>query len=150
MKLSIYLHDEIYNILRCFGQLDDVVDKMLKAWENGEIDISCKQPCPGRDNAKRYDIEIRNRTYLAILSEEGPNSFRYSLRRALYWFVEEEIYNELRWTMETKFVNKQFEKFVNDVKKAEAILIKAKSRGITIEKKVLIDKALFYIGEILC
>lgn len=97
MKLSIYLHSSIVDVLKCYGDLDDVVNKILEQGAAGVFDVMNKPPCPGRDGAGRYEIDIVEPTYLEMLETYSPFSSKISLRRLLYWFVENEIYEELGW-----------------------------------------------------
>ncbi len=92
MRLSLYLHDEILAVLKCFGDLDTVIDKILLGISSSDIDIMDKPPAPDRAGAKRVDVNITNEEYIQLLRQFGPRSKKISLRRFLYWFVENEIY----------------------------------------------------------
>lgn len=131
MKTSIYLHRYIYDILRQFGEINDVVNRLLDAGSTGELDIYSKPPCPkpGRE-CSRYEIDITNTDYLKMKSIMGANSNFISLRRLLYWFVEHEIYVDLGWRT-VKYVNKNTLAAINKLKKA----------------KELIDNAMFVVDE---
>lgn len=97
MKQSVYLHRQIVDILRCYGTLDEVVNRILQEAANGNFDPMHKPPCPGRDGAGRYDIDVTEPSYLELLSVYGPFSSKISLRRMIYWFVENEMYEEFGW-----------------------------------------------------
>ena len=97
MKLSVYLHDYIVNIITCFGTLDEVTNKLLDAYEEGIINIEYLPTCPYRGDCRRYEINVENENYINLILTYGATSPRYSLRRLLYWFVDNEIYNELEF-----------------------------------------------------
>lgn len=105
MRLSVYLHDEVYSVLKCFGTLDKVVNDMLDAVSAGEIELMDKPAAPDRTGAGRYDININNEDYILLIRQMGAKSTRISLRRFLYWFVEEEVYELLGWEMTEDYVD---------------------------------------------
>ena len=120
MLLSVYLHDEIHSVLNCFGELNDVVDKILVAAAEGQIELMCKPPAPDRSGARRFDIEVTNEDYLTLLRQVGTKSPRVSLRRLLYWFVEEEVYEMLGWEMTNDYrsdKDAKFKKRIDDISK---------------------------------
>ena len=97
MLMSVYLHKEVSDVLRYYGKLDDVVNKILEYWETGLIDLEDKPPAPPRDGATRYGIDIKNEEYIDLMRRYPPNSPKISLRRLLYWFVENDVFDELEW-----------------------------------------------------
>ena len=96
MLMSVYLHDEIASVLKCYGNLSDVVNKVLDAASAGAFDFEDKPEAPNRSGARRYDIDITNEDYIE-LHRMYRNSPKISLRRLLYWFVENEMYEILEW-----------------------------------------------------
>lgn len=115
MKLSVYLHDEIRAVLCCYGTLDEVVNRVLDAGSAGEFDLMNKPQIPTRDGAGRYDVDVTNEEYLELLRLHPHNSTKVSLRRLLYWFVENEMYEMLGWEPVKNYVDR------NDVKAARII-----------------------------
>lgn len=109
MKFSIYLHQAIAETLMCYGDLSEVVNRILEESENGEFDIIDRPRCPARDGASRYDIEITSEYYINMLSSFPINSPRISLRRLIYWFVEQEMYEVLGWEVTREYHNKKKE-----------------------------------------
>lgn len=105
MIVNLYLHKPIVETLRCYGNLEEVVNRILDAGTAGLIDIMDKPACPPRDGASRYVIDITNADYIDLSINYPPNSCKLSLRRLVYWFVENEIYNELGWTMVNDYVS---------------------------------------------
>lgn len=118
MKQSIYLHQEIVNTLRCFGELSEVINKILEEAANGEFDVMFKPACPSRIGAGRYDIDITEPNYLELLNAYSPFSSKISLRRLIYWFVENEIYEELGWEATNNYVNRKRQLFDKKVQTA--------------------------------
>lgn len=96
MKMSVQLHRQYYNYICHFGTLDEVVNKILEAAERGEIDIyDNQQPAPPAYETSRYTVNVTNQTYIHMVETLGSRSPTVSLRRILYWFVDNEIYVQL-------------------------------------------------------
>lgn len=112
MLISIYLHKQIAETLQCYGELSDVVNKILDASEQGAFDMLDMPKCEPRDGAARYNIDITNETYLELLDTFSVNSPRISLRRIIYWFVEQEMYEVLGWEVMNDYVDKDKEKIL--------------------------------------
>ena len=105
MILSVYLHKDRADVLRTFGSLDEVVDRILSACDEGEFDIENKPECEPRDGASRYNIKITNESYIDMLKNFGVKCKRISLRRLLYWFVDNEIYADLGWETVNDYID---------------------------------------------
>lgn len=118
MRVSVYLHTNIVQILRAFGDLSEVINKILDAADAGAFDIMDKPPCGNREKASRYNVNITNETYLSLLNEYGPTSPRISLRKLLYWFVDNEIYEELGWTQTNAYVDKNIQFALNHIERS--------------------------------
>jgi hypothetical protein len=110
MKMSLYLHDEIYAILRCYGTLDDVVNRVLDAGTEGAFDILDKPKVPDRAGARRFDVDVKNEEYIDAVRRHNYNSPKTSLRRLLYWFVENEMYDVLDWEVVDLYKDRYFDK----------------------------------------
>lgn len=115
MKMSVYLHDEIRAILCCYGTLDEVINRILDAGSAGEFDVMNKPQIPVREGASRYEVDIVNEEYLELFRVYPQNSTKISLRRLLYWFVENEMYEMLGWEPVKNYVDR------NDVKVARIV-----------------------------
>lgn len=102
-KYSLYLHQEIIDLLECFGELSDVINRLLEECiDKGLIYQDVISNAPDRDGARRIDVFIKydNICQLANLR----------VRSIVYWFVENEIYTELGWQMRNDYGKKQKQK----------------------------------------
>lgn len=126
MKQSIYLHRPIVDVLSCYGDLEETINKILQESAKGNFDCMDKPPCPGREGASRYDIDITEPNYLELLSIYSPFSPKISIRRLIYWFVENEIYIELGWVQTKEFRDRKEELFFNKLKNSLSELEKSK------------------------
>lgn len=106
MKVSVYLHEEMRAILCCYGTLDDVINRILDAGSEGEFDIMDKPNIGAREGARRFDVDIRNEEYLELMRSYPPNSSKISLRRLIYWFIENEMYEMLGWEPVNDYVDR--------------------------------------------
>lgn len=97
MLMHLHLHREIVATLEQFGSLSEVTNRILQLAADGEYDIHDKPACPPRKGCTYCAIEVTEPTYLAEYNSRGPLDRSISLRRLLYWFVDNEIYNELSW-----------------------------------------------------
>lgn len=97
MILNIYLDDTIVDVLKCYGTLDVAVNRILQCGTEGLIDIMNKPTAPPKTNGRQYVINITEPGYLGLYNIYGPKSSKISLRRLIYWFVNNELYEELAW-----------------------------------------------------
>ena len=116
MIFSIYLHKNIYEVLNCYGDLSTVTNRILDACEQGVIDLFDMPKCQQRDGATRCDIDVTSEYYLQLVATFPVNSPRISLRRLLYWFVENEMYDVLEWEVLNDYCSKEVQKTANKVK----------------------------------
>ena len=145
MKVTIHLHKEIADALMCFGSLSDVVNKILSC---DEIDIMDKPPCPPKDNCKKYVLNITNQTYIDLYDEYGASSPRISLRRLLYWFVDNEMYTELAWQpiqIKTPILQ---DKYLKKLDNAKTELRKALNYTLSVSDIVKLKDLITQIGEL--
>jgi hypothetical protein len=139
MKQSIYLHRQIVDVLNCYGDLNTVVNRILQEAANGKFDIMHKPPCPGRDGAGRYEIDITEPSYLELLSVYGPFSSKISIRRVIYWFIENEMYDEFGWEPIQEFRNRHFELLQSKISNSISELEKATRYAIGSTKNTILD-----------
>jgi hypothetical protein len=129
-NISVYLHKDRADILKMFGDnLSDVVNKVLDEYDAGNIDIEDIPECENRQGASRYDVTVTNETYLTMLKTYGPKSKRISLRRILYWFVDNEMYDVLGWDICKEYqndlsvkINKRLDKILDNLYELEWLL----------------------------
>ena len=121
MKISIYLHKEIIETLRCFGTLDEVINHILDDM-SANYSLTDLPSCPDRTNAQRCIINITNTEYLELLNIFGPTSPRISLRRIIYYFVENELYNEFNWEFRNEYMSIADSKFNKKINSAISLL----------------------------
>lgn len=124
MIFSIYLHKHIAETLQCYGDLSEVVNKILDASEQGIFDVVDMPKCESREGATRYNINVTNQTYLSLVESFPPNSPRLSLRRLLYWFVEQEMYEVLEWEVVNVYVSGAKNKILKKIGGIESELLK--------------------------
>lgn len=149
MTINIHLHKEIADALRCFGDLSTVVNRILQAGADGLIDIMDKDACPDKEGCEHCRIDITEPNYIELYKTYGPKNRRISLRRLLYWFVENEIYDQLCWqTVNTEIVDKRAISFKKKLDAATTELTYAMSyTSSTSVKDKLID-IVSQIGEL--
>ena len=119
MTLIIYLEKRVIDVLNCYGRLNDVVNRILEEGAVGNIDVMDKPTCPPKQNGQHYSIDVTEENYLGLYNTWGPKSSRISLRRLLYWFVDNEIYNELGWEGVETFKSSEYDKsikLIGDIK----------------------------------
>lgn len=133
MQYKVYLHRQIIDILSMYGDLSDVVNKILSYVEEGEINIETLPSAPSRDKAYQVTIDITNEYYLSLLTKYSIYSGKNSLRRLLYWFVENEKYDEYNFVKINDFVNSAIKKPLNHIKQAEEHITKLLSYNNTEE-----------------
>lgn len=105
MKIAVYLHEEIAATLLCFGNLSDVINKILD-----NESVLDKPSCLPREGASKYTVDVTNEEYLSLLARYPATSPRISLRRLLYWWVDNEIYTEWGWKP-NKYLTKYQQKY---------------------------------------
>lgn len=110
MKFSIYLSNDVKDILECYGTINDVVNKILECGAEGLFDIMDKPTPPPKENGKQIIIDVIEPNYLELVEMYGTKSSRISLRRLLYWFVDNEMYVELGWEGTQKYKDSNYEK----------------------------------------
>ena len=95
--ISIYLHEGIIDTFRAFGEPKSKMVEALSLMADGVIDIPIggdtieleKLP---RDGAKRIELDVPD----DIIN----NLPKYKIRQLLYWFVDNEMYDELGWKVQ--------------------------------------------------
>ena len=96
-KIDVRLHEDYYNVLTQFGTLDQVVDKAINAIEAGGIDLDVVPACPPLTGTHKYIVTVDNLFYDDLVQIYGSHSNRISMRRILYYIVDNELYRTLHW-----------------------------------------------------
>lgn len=95
MRLSVYLSDLALQELYCIHPNRSLaVDAILYLGEIGCIELEQLPPPPPRDGDKRVEIEVTNQFYLQLLTKYNISSAKTSLRRIIYWALEQGVYEE--------------------------------------------------------
>lgn len=118
-KISVYLHEEIVEILKCFGSLNDVVNKALRECINtGKVFEHQIPSAPSREDARRLNLYIDDDVF------EELNLSKLKVRPILYWFIDNEVYRELDWEISREYgadrkerANKLLRSILADLKK---------------------------------
>lgn len=148
MLLSVYLEPEVHDVLCVYGELEEVVNRILDAGTEGAFDISNKPNYyKDRSNCNRYEVLIKNEEYISLKNRFPINSSKISLRRLLQWFVYEEVYNDLGWTPVKQYQEKFIKKYGKLKGGIQSSLLKLKkiSTKSQIEK---IDKIIVQLNEV--
>ena len=124
MQMSIYLSNDVATMLHCYGTLNDVINKILIAGAEGAIDIMDKPKVPDKKGGHCYRVEIKEPNYLELIATFGTKSSRISLRRLLYWFVENEVYMELGWEPTEIYVDDEINKSYDCLMELKQVLYK--------------------------
>lgn len=148
MTVNVYLHKEIADTLMCFGDLSKVVNDILAAGADGAFDIMDKERCPSKDNCEHYRIDITEPYYLSLYELYGPKSSHISIRRLLYWFVENEIFDELGWSPQNIVVNTQQNKFKKKIQNAITELNRAIRFTTKLNVKEKLSEIINQLGEL--
>lgn len=122
MTQSIYLHRYVVDTLSLFGELSDVINRILQEGADGKIELLNRPPCTNRKGAGRYNVNITQQDYLELLECYPVNSSKVSIRRLLYWFVDFEIYEQLEWKPTRKYENKILQKQLKYVDNARTFV----------------------------
>lgn len=137
MQMSVYLLPDTVEILRQFGTLSEVTDRILYACEAGEIDIYGK-PSFVRSECRRFDIDVTSTYYIELLTKYPAGSAKISLSRLLNWFATEEIYAILGWSTDSIIKTSTiFNKIAAICKEIEIINRKCKDPALTEIQKQL-------------
>lgn len=105
MVIRVYLDKTIVDVLRCYGDLNKVVNQILTFGAEGKFEVMDKPTAPPRQNGKYYDIDVWEPEYLDMYDIYGSKSSRISLRRLLYWFVQNEMYDVLNMEVEKNYTS---------------------------------------------
>ena len=101
------------DILQCYGSITDVTNRILECGAEGLFDIMDKPTPPPKENGHQVIIDVTEPTYLELVDMYSIRSSRISLRRLLYWFVDNEMYIELGWEATKTYKKSETEQAIN-------------------------------------
>lgn len=116
-KLSLYLHQDIIDVLLCFGEVNDVINRILEEFVNKNFLFDNLIPkARDRNGARRINVFIKLDTLSQLLG--------VGVRSIVYWFVENEVYSDLNWEAVSQYRDntrlkcmKQFDKVLAELNK---------------------------------
>lgn len=111
MKIKVCIDKDVYERLISFGDISDVVNRILAEGEAGNIQIF-DLPSTPLANPSRYTVDITNTYYLELYATYGPTCTRISLKRIIQYFVDIEGYNLCGWTITDNIEQLEFERRV--------------------------------------
>lgn len=108
--ISVYLHQEVLDTLLCFGNINAVVNKVIKdVLSMPDFDYNISKSPRRTPSCKRINIHINDELY----EELGD----VKVRPLLYWFVENEVYSVLGWNVIEPYGNKRNRRIANQFNK---------------------------------
>ena len=125
MIINILLDDATAGILQYYGDVSDVVNRILYHGAIGDIPLMDLPPAPlPGHGAKQYKINVTDKNYLELCDIYGTKSSRISLRRIIYAFVDNEKYVDLAWESNKTFVKTDKEELLTLIGELEAKLFR--------------------------
>lgn len=128
MIINVYLDHRIRDMLKCYGSLNDVTNKILELGAEGVISVMDKPTPPPKKDGQQYAINVIEENYIGLVNIYGVKSSRISLRRLLYWFVDNEIFNEVGWEGEQNYVDTDTDKAVQTIGDIKVLLYRLEKR----------------------
>lgn len=96
--MRVTINRQTLAILRAFGDIDISTDKILNYIYCNNIDLSTLPKTPIVDPVK-ITINVTNAPYIALVEMMGARCNTISLARIIEWFIGNEMYVQLGWTM---------------------------------------------------
>lgn len=102
LKTNIYLHKYVIDSLKQFGELNEVINRVIDAGMEGKFDIEDLPIAPLRTpgDCSQLTVIVHNQSYCELVAMHGARSQTVSLRRILYHFVDNELYVDLGWSVQ--------------------------------------------------
>lgn len=136
MKINILLHQNYYDYLTMFGSLDDVTDIILARL--GENAYGLPKLIQTGDKCTHYVVNVTNEEYLDMVRIRGAKSSYCSLRRILYYAVDNNILEETVPIL-SKTVTDNSARFAECVLKISKLCAKATSYVKTRTQAVMLN-----------
>lgn len=116
-KYSVYLHQDVIDVLECFGRIGDVLTKMMKTLVQTDLlDGETLGTAPPREDARRIEFFVDDDTVMQLTG--------LPLRQIIYWFVENEVYDQLGWKPIREYREREKTRIVNGFDRALSELSK--------------------------
>lgn len=96
--MRVTINRQTLAILRAFGDINISTDKILNYIYCNNIDLSTLPKTPIVDPVK-ITINVTNAPYIALVEMMGARCNTISLARIIEWFIGNEMYVQLGWTM---------------------------------------------------
>ena len=96
--MRVTINRQTLAILKAFGDIDISTDKILNYIYCNNIDLSTLPKTPIVDPVK-ITINVTNAPYIALVEMMGARCNTISLARIIEWFIGNEMYIQLGWTM---------------------------------------------------
>ena len=140
MIINLLIDEPTAKIMQYYGDISEVVNKILEHGARGDIPLMdlppAPQPLPG---TKQYKINVTDLNYLKLCDIYGTKSQRISLRRIVYWFMDNEKYIDFEWTSDKSNYDEGKQELLNVLAEVESSLYKLYK--ITRSKHALIIKS---------
>ena len=108
MLISVYLEPYVVDIIRCYGEPSDVINRMLDGAFSGDYDVFDKPSAgPRTQEAYRIEVDVTNENYIELMNSFPVNSPRTSLRRFVHWFIDNEMPEQLGWEVCNEYLSKE-------------------------------------------
>lgn len=120
--MRITVNRSTVQILKAFGDINTVTDKILDYCEASGNAFEDMPPVMLEDPTK-INIEVTNSTFLQLLSVYGSRNNKISLARVLEWFVTNEEYINLGWSLNSKPVLKSNNKMRSKILKIKSDIL---------------------------
>lgn len=125
-QIQVYLHKEYIDYLQHFGNLDDVVQMALQ--KVTADDFTDMDEAPPRDDTLKRTLWINCPWYETLL-EETCHQRTYSLRKLLYWLVDNEKPVEWGWSVRPCYSYSTLVDYINHCRKATQYMTHIASRA---------------------
>lgn len=105
-KYSVYLHQDVIDVLECFGKISDVLTKMMKTLVQTDL-LSGETlgTAPSREDARRIEFFVDDDTVIQLTG--------LPFRQIIYWFVENEVYEQLGWKPIREYREREKTRIIN-------------------------------------
>lgn len=95
MTVTATLYRDTVDYLEQIGSVQQCLDVLLKAADDGIIDLVDKPPVVRHGAMRKYHLIVENETYEQLLIEHGTKSSIVSVSRLLTWAVDNEVFTTL-------------------------------------------------------